>query len=281
FLHCDENHPLSLWISLKSLFSWGQNAALSRGPGGSPWVLDAGARLGLVFAWPMLLVVSFQGLSGKVEANWAAPASVGITLAVVGLWCAASNQIFRSRFLGRSVRGLGLPLTLVLNLSFTAAVLAIPWGLEQLGRTGVTGKDPRVPFVTLEQMAADVETWVSNHKQAVVVTARDRHLLAYLDKRLSADLVKHWDPFALDTVSAEAPKAVTDHHWALQKRLDLSAMKDDAPDVILYISKALTPEQSEALLSNLKKQGFVKTVKLEPLGDVDHGFVLIAIERVR
>jgi hypothetical protein len=245
----------------------------------------------------MLLVVSFQGLSGKVEANWAAPASVGITLAVVGLWCAASNQIFRSRFLGRSIRGIGLPLTLVLNLSFTAAVLAMPWGLEQLGRAGVAGKDPRVPFVTLEQMATDVETWVSNHKQAVVVTARDRHLLAYLDKRLGADLVKHWDPFALEEDPANAvagvaagegsqarisaPRAVTDHHWALQKRLDLSAMKDDAPDVILYISKALTPEQSEALLSNLKKQGFVKTARLEPLGDVDHSFVLIAIERVR
>jgi 4-amino-4-deoxy-L-arabinose transferase-like glycosyltransferase len=309
-----------LWLSLKSLFTWGQNAALSRGPGGSPWALDAGARLGLVFAWPMLLVVSFQGLSGKVEANWAAPASVGITLAVVGLWCAASNQIFRSRFLGRSIRGIGLPLTLVLNLSFTAAVLAMPWGLEQLGRAGVAGKDPRVPFVTLEQMAADVETWVSNHKQAVVVTARDRHLLAYLDKRLGLapskastndrpstvaasktaikqTAVKYWDPFALkedpanavagvaagegSPVRITAPKAVTDHHWALQKRLDLSAMKEDAPDVILYVSKALTPEQSEALLSNLKRQGFVKTVKLEPLGDVDHGFVLIAIERVR
>ncbi|MGA1296634.1 MAG: hypothetical protein ACO3X1_15105, partial [Burkholderiaceae bacterium] len=100
-------------------------------------------------------------------------------------------------------------------------------------------------------------------------------------KRLGRDLVKYWDPFALDTISAESPKAVIDHHWALQKRLDLSAMREDAPDVILYVSKALTTEQSEALLSNLKKQSFVKTVKLEPLGDVDHGFVLIAIERVR
>ena len=295
-----------LWLSLKSLFTWGQNAALSRGPGGSPWALDAGARLGLVFAWPMLLVVSFQGLTGKVEANWAAPASVGITLAVVGLWCAASNQIFRSRFFGRSLRGIGLPLTFIVNVAFTAAVLAMPVGLERLGWAGVAGKDPRVPFATLEQMAADVETWVRNQKQPVVVTARDRHLLAYLDKRLGGTstraatdntpgtdaaasktlpnntAVRYLDPFALEqTGGAQAPKAVTNHHWALQKRLELQTMKEDAPGVILYVSKALSPEQSEALLTKLKNQPLIKTVKLEPLGDVDRGFVLIPIERVR
>ena len=119
------------WVSLKSLLTWGQNTALSRGPGGSPWSLDAGARLGLVFAWPMLLVVGFRELTTGVQANLVAPASVGITLAVIGLWCAASNQIFRSRFFGRSLRGIGLPLSLVLNLGFAAALLAAPWVLDR------------------------------------------------------------------------------------------------------------------------------------------------------
>jgi 4-amino-4-deoxy-L-arabinose transferase-like glycosyltransferase len=287
-----------LWLSLKSLFTWGQNATLSRGPGGSPWALDAGARLGLVLAWPMLLVVSFQGLTGKVEANWAAPASVGITLAVVGLWCAASNQIFRSRFLGRSIRGIGLPFTLLLNLAFTAMVLAMPWGLQRLGWAGMEGKDPRLPFVSLEKMATDVENHLAalpKESRPTVVLAHDRHLLAYLDAQLGRTLsVLYWDPLK-DRPSDPSKEQLVDaskvnkapHHWALQKRFDMQAetkkeLRGAAKgDVTFYVSKALTAEQRADLLSAVKAQPLVKSVRLEPLGDVDHGFVLISIERVR
>ncbi|MEK9812913.1 MAG: glycosyltransferase family 39 protein [Bordetella sp.] len=287
-----------LWLSLKSLFTWGQNAALSRGPGGSPWALDAGARLGLVFAWPMLLVVSFQGLTGKVEANWAAPASVGITLAVVGLWCTASNQIFRSRFFRRSIRGIGLPFTLLLNLAFTAAVLAMPWGLERFGWAGLAGKDPRLPFVNLEKMAIDVESHLAalpKESRPTVVLAHDRHLLAYLDAQLGRTIsVLYWDPLKVmpgdpskEQLADASRVAKAPHHWALQKRFEMPPQTKKELNVaamhgaMLYVSKALTAEQGAVVLAAIKAQPTVKSARLEPLGDVDHGFVLIPIERVR
>ena len=144
------------WVSLKSLFTWGQNTALSRGPGGSPWALNAGARLGLVFAWPLLLLMSFQEFATGQQANFLAPASVGITLTVIGLWCAASNQIFRSRFLGKSLRGIGLPLTLTLNIAFTVVLLAAPWALERLGEAGPLGKDTHAPHYAMGRLIAEV-----------------------------------------------------------------------------------------------------------------------------
>jgi hypothetical protein len=73
----------------------------------------------------------------------------------------------------------------------------------------------------------------------------------------------------------------------LQKRFDMQAetkkeLRGAAKgDVTFYVSKALTAEQRADLLSAVKAQPLVKSVRLEPLGDVDHGFVLISIERVR
>jgi len=242
-----------LWLSLKSLVGWGQSNSVSRGLGGSPFAMDAGVRLSLVFAWPMLLVVSLQALTGKVEANWAAPASVGVTLAVVGLWCAASNQIFRSRFLGRSIKSLGLPVSLLLNVGFTVAFLSLPVGLERLGWAGVAGKDPRVPFVALEGLAADVDTYLESlpsEARPQFIASKDRHALAYLDVRLGRDYaVVYWNPgleakvVTMDgagTVgSSEDATEVKDprpaqHHWALQKPL---ATELAAVSSILFVSR--------------------------------------------
>ena len=242
-----------LWLSLKSLLGWGQSASASRGPGGSSFVMDAGVRLSLIFAWPMLLVVSLQALTGKVEANWAAPASVGIALAVVGLWCAASHQIFRSRLFGRSMKSLGLPVSLLLNVGFTVAFLALPVGLERLGWAGVAGKDPRVPFVTLETLAIDVDTYLESlpsEARPQFIASKDRHALAYLDARLGREYrVVYWDPGLEAKVatmdgagtvgSSEDATEVKDprpaqHHWALQKPL---ATELAAVSSILFVSR--------------------------------------------
>ncbi len=242
-----------LWLSLKSLVGWGQSSSVSRGPGGSPFAMDAGVRLSLVFAWPMLLVVSLQALTGKVEANWAAPASVGVALAVVGLWCAASNQIFRSRFFGRSLKSLGLPVSLLLNVGFTVAFLALPVGLERLGWAGVAGKDPRVPFVALESLAADVDAYLKSlpsEARPQFIASKDRHALAYLDARLGRDYaVVYWDPGLEAKVAtmdgagtvglSEDATEVMDprpplHHWALQKPL---AKELVAVSSILFVSR--------------------------------------------
>jgi hypothetical protein len=208
----------------------------------------------------MLLVVSLQALTGKVEANWAAPASVGVALAVVGLWCAASNQIFRSRFFGRSMKSLGLPVSLLLNVGFTVAFLSLPVGLERLGWAGVTGKDPRVPFVALESLAADVDAYLKSlpsEERPQFIASKDRHTLAYLDARLGRKYaVVYWDPKLevtalaaggrdnVGSVGASEPKNLgsAEHHWALQKPLQLAerakrpefAQKDFA---LLYVDR--------------------------------------------
>ena len=254
-----------LWLSLKSLVGWGQSNSVSRGLGGSPFAMDAGVRLSLVFAWPMLLVVSLQALTGKVEANWAAPASVGVTLAVVGLWCAASNQIFRSRFFGRSIKSLGLPVSLLLNVGFTAAFLLLPVGLERLGWAGVAGKDPRVPFVALESLAVNVDTYLESlpsEARPQFIASKDRHALAYLDARLGLEYaVVYWDPKLEVTAlaaggtdddgaaGASEPKNLgsAEHHWALQKPL---AAELAAVSSILFVSRNREElEQVRALAS--------------------------------
>jgi hypothetical protein len=190
-----------------------------------PWVRDAGLLLSLAAIWPFMAVISLQSLTGKVEANWAAPASVGLSLLAARLWCCTPLSMFGQNALQRLLSKTWLPASFVLHLPFALAVLLMPWGLERFEMAGKAETDPRFKFQQLQDLADKagpelarppaslMSSNASSPLRQVVVASDDRHFLAYLDYRLGASQGVWYLPKNL------AETSVARHHWSLQKDL--------------------------------------------------------------
>ncbi|MDP4678544.1 MAG: glycosyltransferase family 39 protein [Burkholderiaceae bacterium] len=203
-----------------------------------PWIRDNGLLFSLAAAWPFLAVISLQSLTGKVEANWAAPAAVGLSLMAARLWCCAPMAMFGRSAFHRLLTRTWLPTSLMLHLVFALVVLLMPWGIERLELAGNPGSDPRLKFQQLEDISQLVATEVRGVKESppIVIASDDRHLLAMLDYKLGSKSM------GLGNSNFQGvwylPRALTDeqparHHWSLQK--DLRGLKGTWE--VLYIYK--------------------------------------------
>ena len=234
-----------------------------------PWVRDTGLLFSLAAIWPFFAVISLQSLTGKVEANWAAPASVGLSLLAARLWCCAPVSMFGQNALQRLLSKTWLPASLCIHLPFAALVLLMPWGLERFDMAGRPDSDPRLKFQQLEDLAkavgpelsripklgpantaAQVDSGkaleVSAQGASVVIASDDRHFLAYLDHHLGGETQKSaHDDILKDQGLLEfngvwyLPKNLGDtslprHHWSLQK--DLRSKQGSW--LVLYITKS-------------------------------------------
>ena len=221
-----------------------------------PWVRDNGLLFSLAAIWPFFLVISLQSLTGKVEANWAAPAAVGLSLLVARLWCCAPMAMFGKSVFQRLVSQVWLPLSLLLHLGFVLAVLLMPWGLERFGLAGDAGSDPRLKFQQLTAISQLVEDEVvhalKTKKEAppILVASDDRHFLAMLDYELGSKqaTLNHEAGFQgvwyLPRNLAEDAQAR--HHWSLQK--DLRGQQGEWQ--ILYVYKDSGPSPKDLPFEN-------------------------------
>lgn len=196
-----------------------------------PWVRDNGLLFSMAAVWPFLTIISLQSLTGKVEANWAAPAAVGLSLIAARLWCCAPMAMFGRSAFPRLLSQTWLPISLMLHLAFAAAVLLMPWGLKHFELAGQPHSDPRLKFQQLEDISQFVATEIARvnavkktpgKSTPVVVASDDRHFLAMLDYKLgskSAELMDHNFEGVWFLPRSLANSEPARHHWSLQKDL--------------------------------------------------------------
>jgi hypothetical protein len=196
-----------------------------------PWVRDNGLLFSLAAVWPFLTIISLQSLTGKVEANWAAPAAVGLSLIAARLWCCTPMTMFSRSALQKFLSWTWLPISLMLHLAFALVVLLMPWGLERFELAGQPSSDPRLKFQQLEDMSQLVakevlrvraEAKTPGESPPVVVASDDRHFLAMLDYKLGSKSTELLDVdfkgvwYLPKRMASDEPAR---HHWSLQKDL--------------------------------------------------------------
>lgn len=203
--------PVSFGLFL--LFSWKYQLDRKGQKGERPPPL----AVSLAFAWPMLILISLQSLTGKAEANWAAPASIGLSIALGGM----------------VMRWL---VVLLPNVLFATLFLALPWGLSVFGLKGHPSWDPRLPFEGYRSLAVVIES-LRQSQPSAIVAAHDRQILAYMAAYLPEAKVQYLRP-------GEPINAVPDHHWALQAHVQKVSAEPLPP--ILYVWRASAAEKYQA-----------------------------------
>lgn len=157
------------------------------------WALVRAVRLGrndahrtlLVFILPLLLLVSFQALTGRANGNWAAPIFVAACLLVPALFLRDHRRWV--------IAGV------VVNL--LASVLAYHWpDIVRLGHSvypdkiELTGRnDPYKRARGWIHLADGVKPYLTAHPKAILV-AEDRELIAHLVYRLRPAEYAAWNP---------------------------------------------------------------------------------------
>lgn len=189
-----------------------------RGPGPSRDWGSSAVGVGLWFGLPILGMACLQAFLGKANANWAAPAGLGLVIATVGwvLGPQAGHAVHRAWLL-RFALGLGLAATVVF--------LALPWLISPLGLDADRRTNPLVPLLGYKEAATTLRAAAPTPHLA----SANRGLLAAIDAYWPEANPKAWWPSAQGTPP---------HHWALQHRLNLQ----DPTDTSLYSRRWLVVE---------------------------------------
>lgn len=154
--------------------------------------------LALTLTWPILLIVLIQaGLSGA-NANWAAPAAVGLALLGALTWVPAGRTGERQSRWGQ----LGLYGSIALGLAFGLLVLAAPSLLPRLGLAGDRQTDPLLHLSGPREAAVVLRNAGLDER----LLASDRRLLAGLDAYLPEAEVRAFEK-----------QGVVRNHWELTR----------------------------------------------------------------
>ena len=176
-------HPAQLgefigaqWLSFGPLLGVLLGWALLRS--GRLW-RDRAHRTLLIFIVPLLLLVSFQALTGRANGNWAAPIFVASCLLVPAVFLAD-----RRRWVVAGV---------VINL--VASLAAYHWpDVARAAGIGLTAKnDPYKRARGWINMADGVAPYLAAHPDAIVV-GEDREIIAHLVYRLHPTEYAAWNP---------------------------------------------------------------------------------------
>lgn len=141
--------------------------------------LEARHRLLLIFTVPLLLLVSFQALTGRANGNWAAPIFVGGMLLITGAFFYDKRRWVVS--------------AVMVNLLI--ATLAYHWpDAARLSGVGLSAKtDPFKRARGWTNLADGVAPYLAEHPGSILV-AEDRELLAHLIYRLGPPEYAAWNP---------------------------------------------------------------------------------------
>lgn len=143
------------------------------------WREDRYRRL-LLFVLPLLLLVSFQALTGRANGNWAAPIFVAGCVLVIA-------------FLAESGRWRFAISAVLLNLALGLTVYHWP-DIARIGGIELTAKnDPYKRARGWSALADELKPVLAAHPDAVVV-AKDRELLAQIIYRLQPRDYASWNP---------------------------------------------------------------------------------------
>ena len=165
------------WLSFGPLFTIGLIWAFMRL--GRLWPVLRYRRL-LLFVLPLLLLVSFQALTGRANGNWAAPIFVAGCVLVMGFLSDSGR------------RGLAI-LAVLINLAFGMLVYHWP-DIAPLAGVELTAKnDPYKRARGWSELADRVAPSIAAHPDAIVV-AKDRELLSQLIYRLGLSRYASWNP---------------------------------------------------------------------------------------
>lgn len=231
-------------LASMAALAFGQRGLGLGGLGGLHQARGAGRRgrwgataigLGLWFALPLLAIAALQALLGEANANWAAPAALGLCLAAVG-WALRPGREERPSGLARTMFGGSV----ALGLSATAFFLALPWLIAPLGLDAQRSTNPMVSLVGYKDAAMALRTYVPTRQ----IASGHRGLLASIDAHWPEATPKAWWPEA----QGHPP-----HHWALQQRLDLSAAvpEGSTPERWLVVEPVALTEDPQALTDRL------------------------------
>ncbi len=131
----------------------------------------AGSRLNLllIFALPMLALISVQAFSSRAHANWAAPALVSLAMLAAYLWFAPSRYDLNGR--------LARPffwLSIVFGLSFSVLLIVGPKWIFHSDRA------PEVRAIEKLRGWREAAQWAmsTSEKQGLPIVTDDRRLLA-------------------------------------------------------------------------------------------------------
>ncbi|MDY0012375.1 MAG: glycosyltransferase family 39 protein [Rhodocyclaceae bacterium] len=165
------------WLSMGPLLGLGFMAALVglRRNGREP-----GIGFLLAFTLPLLVLVSFQALTGRANGNWAAPIFLGATLLTV-LW-AAWGQRWRLLMVAVGINAAGM-----------VGIYHWPDLAQALGRPLTAKTDPFKRTRGWSALARAVEPHLRAHPEAILL-ATDRDILAQLDFALHLPALASWNP---------------------------------------------------------------------------------------
>ncbi|MBT0963397.1 ArnT family glycosyltransferase [Denitromonas iodatirespirans] len=143
------------------------------------WHDEAYRRL-LLFVLPLLLLVSFQALTGRANGNWAAPVFVAASVLVIAFLADA----------GRWKLAIG---AVALNAVLGVVVYHLPDIARGIGVELTAKSDPYKRARGWFALADQIAPFVAAHPGAVVV-AKDRETLAQVIYRLQPPHYASWNP---------------------------------------------------------------------------------------
>lgn len=196
--------------------------------------------LPVTFSWAILLVVGLQALLSRAHTNWAAPALVGISIAVALACHQATAQTLGPPRTPAWVR-MVLWGSLGLNLISGAALLSSPWSAPALGLSGSRATDPFIRLTGFKEVAVIASQVAMSSQAPVSVAAQDRSLLASLAA---------YNPEL--RVYADNPGQLLDNHWQLQHDLGRARLPPGSEVLLLVVAArnetgATTPSAGETL----------------------------------
>ena len=234
----------------------------------------AGSRLNLllVFAIPMLALISAQAFSSRAHANWAAPSLVSLAMLAAYLWAAPSRYDLNSR-----LARIFFWLSIALGLIFSALLIAGPKWLFHAEEA------PEVRAIEKLRGWKEAAQWAIStaEKEGLPIVADDRRLLA----AISAYAMNRPKDAAPLRLFADDLAGRRNHHYTWF--YNIADQKDLAGQKVLVLRVAPQPLSPPAPFSDNPAVAHgtpsqqARYLNAEPLADESIGAISVSDNKAR
>jgi len=181
-------------------------------------------QIPIIFSWTILIFVLSLSFFGETEINWAAPASIGICIAITSIF--HQSELKFSNRLKIAINCL-FTISLVIHLIFLLCFISGP----KLFKTYNKQNDPNInPFLQVSgyQNLVNIVLKKTKEKKNFLVISEDRGILANMSIVFPSDKIRSWKK-----------TSHIRHHWDLTQPLMQKDLKFEALLIIKVNSLSL------------------------------------------